>query len=75
MPETHRSVPACCRLVMNAPITRWGKEMALRGAATACYCPPPAFSLEMDLTEWMDTVEDFISSLVCHPPTKPLALA
>ncbi|KRY50263.1 hypothetical protein T03_2210 [Trichinella britovi] len=34
--------------------------MALKGAATACYCPPPAFSLEMDLTEWMDTVEDFI---------------
>ncbi|KRX82037.1 hypothetical protein T06_10467 [Trichinella sp. T6] len=34
--------------------------MALKGAATACYCPPPAFSLEMDLAEWMDTVEDFI---------------
>ncbi|KRZ06962.1 hypothetical protein T11_12359 [Trichinella zimbabwensis] len=39
----------------------WGpvREMALRGPGTACYGPPPAFSPEMDPTEWLDTVEDF----------------
>ncbi|KRX16021.1 Retrovirus-related Pol polyprotein from transposon [Trichinella nelsoni] len=48
----------------EATLSRLGledqREMALRVAAAACYCPPPSFSLEMDLTEWMDMVEDFI---------------
>ncbi|KRZ68913.1 hypothetical protein T10_12881 [Trichinella papuae] len=35
------------------------REMALRGPGTACYGLSPAFSPEMDPTEWLDTVEDF----------------
>ncbi|KRZ01371.1 hypothetical protein T11_492 [Trichinella zimbabwensis] len=39
----------------------WGpvRELAMRGAGIVCHGPPPAFSPEMDPTEWLDTMEDF----------------
>ncbi|KRY08755.1 Short transient receptor potential channel 5 [Trichinella patagoniensis] len=55
--STDVRVQSRCCAVGEAVGPVW--EMALRGATTACYGLPPAFSPEMDPNEWRDTVEDY----------------
>ncbi|KRZ38912.1 hypothetical protein T4C_4744 [Trichinella pseudospiralis] len=55
---------------------QWGpvRELALRGVMTAGYGVLPAYSRGLDLTEWLDTVEDFLLT-ICYPHANPPALA